>query len=447
MEYNFPHGFVLSEAALYAFVCQDVYPDVVSFAAAIPDHLKPLFLIPIQVQFQSASKHIASRLAKRRRLADGSVPTGNTDEADLFGTKTLVNDDNQPTVPSSEPGSIFQMDDADDLTKHQEYDYDQNVQVPSETTFNSDVFPEDSGFDYPYTPDAKVRKSSKNVPFVALLKLRVALKPEQLETHAPPKIRDNARACTVSLVSYDKKGRVFTFAVDCGNGAKQVQAKLSDIDQVSMSCNCPFWRWNGPEFHAKENSFMLGQPFGTAEAPNVRDPDRKFWMCKHAYAVLRRLDNFVQEVVDENWDKDEEDLLDTVDEEWDRLEGAAAVPLEEVEEEDIPIDIDWEEPEEEEAEEDAELEAEQSAEDDGSVDVDLSELDEPEREEPDYETPSGGPESEPPPVEEDYETPEDDAEELPEEDYELAEDEEPEPEEEPEEEDYETPDEEPKSKK
>ncbi len=341
MEYNFPHGFVLSESALYAFICQDVYPDVLSFASAIPDHLKPLFLIPIQVQFQSASAQIATRIAHKCGQREKCESVGNTEEADLFGYKTFVNDDAEPTIPSSEPGSIFEMNDADDLTHHQEYNYDENIQVPSDTSFMSDVFPEDSGFDYPYTSDAKVRKSSANIPFVAIFGLRVALKPEQLQNHAPPKIKENAKACVVSLVSYDKKSRIFTFAVNCGNGAKQVQTKLSSIDQVSMSCNCPFWRWNGPEFHAKGNSFMLGQPFGTAAPPDIRDPNRKYWMCKHAYAVLRRLDNFVQEVVDENWDKDEDELLDVVDDEWDRLEGASAVPLEEAEEDDIDIDIDW----------------------------------------------------------------------------------------------------------
>jgi len=444
LKYNFPHGFVLSELALYAFVCQDVYPDVISFAAAIPDHLKPLFLIPIQMEMATASSEIAHKIACSRHA--------NSPDADLFGTSTFVNDDAESTVPSSEPGSIFQVDDADDITHHQEYDYDQNIQVPTDTTFMSDVVPEDEGFDYPYNTKQRPVHSSKNVPFVAIVKLHVALKPEQLETHAPPKIRENARACTVSLVSYDDKSKVFTFAVDAGNGAKQVQAKLSEIDQVSMSCNCPFWRWNGPEFHAKENSFMLDSPFGTAETPNVRDPDRKYWLCKHAYAVLKRLDSFVQEVVDENWDKDEDELLETVESEWDRLEGAAKVPLEDAEDDDIELEIDWDGDDKldlDEAEGEAgEEQSEEGEQDDGSVDVDLSELEEPEgqgQESPpsqDYETPSGKPEeSVPPPAEEDYEAEEseEDPEESsnPEEDYEAEEEAEEEQEEEELEEDYE----------
>ncbi len=376
--YDFPHGFVLSEAALYAFICQDVYPDVLSFATAIPVQLKPLFLIPIKLEHLASGNEIAAEMEISRTASvtdveslpagstpDGSIPTGATTEADWFGTKTFVNDDNEPTIPSSEPGSIFQIDDADSVTHHQEYNYDQNNQVPGETTFNEDIDMTQYG-DYPYrTKELDVRHSS--ISPILMLKLRVAIHPEELAPRTPDKIKNNAKTCEVSLVSYDKGTRVFTFAVNCGNGAKTVQTKLSDIDQVAMSCNCNFWRWNGPEFHAEGNQFMLGQPFGSATTPDIRDPDRKYWLCKHAYAVLRRLDNFVQDVVDDNWDQDEDQLLDSVDENWDKLEGKAKIPLEEIEEEDIDLNIDWDEPEPEPVEE---------PEPEESEDVDLSELEE-----------------------------------------------------------------------
>jgi len=334
---DFPHGFVLSEAAIYAFKCQEVFPDILSFAVAIPDHLKPLFLIPIKVERVAASRiaRIASRIASIR-TADGTSPTGETEEADYFGTKTFVYDDNEPTVPSSEPGSIFEIDDADDMTHHQEYDFDENVQDPTDTSYMSDV-DMTQYWDYPY------RSKEKPVRHSSILLVRLALKPEALEPRAPEKIRSNAKSCDVKLVSYDKRSRVFTFSVNCGNGAKTVRASLSDVNQVAMSCTCPFWRWNGPEFHAKENNFLLGNPEGTAGPPNERDPDRKYWLCKHAYAVLKRLDGFVQEVTDENWGLDEKELLDVIDSEWDRLEGAAEVPLEDVESEDADVEIDWEE--------------------------------------------------------------------------------------------------------
>lgn len=430
--YDFPHGYALSESALYAFTCQDVFPDTLSFAAAIPDNLKPIFLIPIRLEIASSRSAVAHNIANHR-CADGYTPSGGTEEGDLFGTKTFTYEDNTPTVPSSESGSIFQVDDADDITKHQEYNYDQNVQEPSDTSYMSDVDVTEDGFDYPYRTNQEVRHSSVKQPNVVVFKLRVALKPEQLEIHTPKKIKDNAESCTVSLVSYDKKTKVFTFSADCGNGKKQVQAKLSDIDQIAMSCNCPFWRWNGPEYHAVQKSYMLDSPFGSATAPNERDPDRKYWLCKHTYAVLRRMDFFVQEIIDENWDKDDSELLDEVDNEWDRLEGAVEIPIEDIDEDDLDLEIDWDVNESPEGLEE------------GEVDVDLSDL-ESDHDDEDYEESA---DDEPPPeedyqVEEDLPTPEEEdyqveeepspeedyeeIEELPEEDYEEIVEEEPKPE-------------------
>ena len=387
---DFPHGFLLSDAAQYAFLCQDVFPDIISFAAAIPDHLKPLFLIPIKVEtIQVAAKRIASRIA-RRTTADGATPVGDggEDEADWFGTKTFKYQDNEPTVPSSDPGSIFETKDgeADSLTHHQEYNYDENIQVPTDTSYVEDV-DITQYWDYPYrTKEKPIRHSSWQR--VAVLELpwrrrRLALKPEELEPRTPTKIQHNAQGCKVALTSYDKKSRIFTFSVNCGHSPRTVQAALSDIDKVALSCDCPFWRYNGPEFHAKHNAYMLGQPFGTAAPPDIRDPDRKYFLCKHAYSVLKRLDDFVQEVVDENWEMDDEDLLKQVDEDWDRLEGVAEIPTDELEDEDLDIEIDWEEEPEEIEPEPAEAGApEEEQEVFPDYEVDLSEL------EPDYVPPA-----------------------------------------------------------
>jgi hypothetical protein len=369
---DLPDGFLLSESALYSYLCQDHYPDIISFAAAIPENLRSLFLIPIKLETITTASEIASRVASCCRHADGAIPTGDTEEGNLFGTKTFINDDNEPTIPSSEPGSIFNIDGADSITHHQEYNYDENIQVPTETTFMEDV-DMTQYWDYPYRTDqTQVRHSS--ICAVPVVIARFAVKPEQVIPHTPDKIKKNAKFCAVSLVSYNKKSRVYTFSVDAGNGAKTVQAALSDRDHVTLSCNCPFWRYNGPEFNAVNNGFMLGQPFGTAESPDIRDPERKYWLCKHAYAVLRRLDGFVEEIVDENWEMDDEEILDEVDKEWDRLEGVAKVPIDDFEKEDIDVtfeDETDEEPEGTPAEEGPPLD-----ELDEDYDVDVSELDE-----------------------------------------------------------------------
>lgn len=384
-ENEMPHGFILSESALYAYRDQDVFQDLISFCSAIPMHLRPLFLIPIRIQTGSTSK-IARRVASRR-FSDGTSPSGHTDEADLFGTKTFVYDDEEPTVPSSEPGSIFDINDADDMTHHQEDEenQDKNYQTPTDTSYMSDVDLTDSGFHYPYrSPEGPVRHSTI---LIISRDFRIALKPELLETHAPVKVKDRAKTCSVSLTSYDKRGRVFTFSVDCGNGAHVVRAALTDVDNVAMNCDCEFWRWNGPEYHAVQQGFMLGLPRGTASPPDVRDPDRKYWVCKHAYSVLTRLDDFVSEVVGENWELDDEELLSAIDNEWDKMTEAVNVPLEEAEEDDV--DIEWKEPEEDKSEPEPEPEPEPEIEEEFE-----------EEEEPEEEVEEEEPEPEPEPKEE-----------------------------------------------
>lgn len=379
MSQDSPQGFVLSEAAYYAFQCQDVYPDILSFAAAIPDYLKPLFLIPIKLESMVAAS-IAMRVA--------SIPSGDTPEADLFSDKTFVNYDSEPSVPSSEPGSIFEINDYEHMTHHQDNNYDENVIAPDDTGYMND-FDVTEFAKYPYRTPEKPRHSSI-IPHVVLV--RIALKPEALENHTPQKIQDNSKACAVTLVSYDKNTRVFTFDVKASSTPRRVQASLSEIDHIALSCNCPFWRYNGPEFHAKENSFMLGQPFGTATAPDVRDPDRQYWMCKHAYAVMRRLESFVQQVTEENWELDDDELLSQVDEEWDRMEGTALVPAEDLERDDEELEVNWgeETPEDEELEEQVdeepspedseESDEEESAEEQVEVPVETYDVEEPELE-------------------------------------------------------------------
>jgi len=377
-----PHGFVLSEAALYSFKDQDVFPDLLSFCSAIPEHLRPLFLIPIQVDYVDSANVVASRVASRRY---SYVSVGNSEEADWFGTKTFVYDDNEPTVPQSDPGSIFDIDGADEITHHQERDFDENIQVPTDTSYMSDF----DGVEvtrYPYRTEEKpVRHSSR------IMIIKMGMEPEELEVHTPEKIQDNAGACTVKLLSYDKKNRIYSFEVDCGqNRPHVVRSTLSDLRHIALTCDCPFWRWNGPEFHAKENSYLLGKPRGTAEPPNVRDPDRKYWLCKHAFAVTSRIDNFISQIVSENLHlASEGEILDEIHNEWDRLESAVEIPLEEIEEEE-DVDVEWEELEEEEPEEEEKPEEELI----GDVDWESAEFDIGSEEEPEEVIPESGEEPE-----------------------------------------------------
>jgi len=348
-----PSGFVLSDAAMYAFQCQEVFPDLLSFAVAIPDHLKQLFLIPVFVQPAPAepSDRIGSIASKVFRVAyQESSPTGDSDAADLFSYQSFVNYDNAPSITPGNEGSIYDDPKPDDMPVSQPGDqfcgddstprYDAKVVTPFDTSYyddgsSTDLF--DEG--YPYRSEQQVRHSFSKSKTVRPMKVRLALKPEVLQEHAPGKIKERADSCVVRFISYMKPTRMYTFSVHCGNVPHMVRAVLSEIDEITMTCDCPFWRWGGPEYHAKTQQFLLGKPRGTAEPPDVRDPDRKFWLCKHAYSVLRRLEHHVQQVVDEHWDMDDDDLLRTIDDEWDRLSEEAETPLEEIESEDLKMQV------------------------------------------------------------------------------------------------------------
>ena len=144
-----PQGFILSDAALYAFQDQEVFSDLISFCSAIPYHLRPLFLIPIKLQPITASLRQAAVRVAAVRVADGAIPSGGTEEGGWFGTRTFVYDEDvEPTIPSSEPGSIFKQVQPDEMTRHQnlEEDQDQNWQDPTDTSYMSDVDVTDSGF-------------------------------------------------------------------------------------------------------------------------------------------------------------------------------------------------------------------------------------------------------------------------------------------------------------
>ena len=325
-------GFILSEAAEYAFKCQDVYPDIVSFAAAIPIHLKGIFLIPIRAEVTVAS---TSRLLAHKIAYETSLD-GNTPEGDLFSYQTFKYNDNEPNIPSSEPGSIFEINGPDGQTHHQEYFYDENIQSPTDTSYMSDV-DITQYVKYPYRTDEKVKTSSQH-KFALITKY--SLTDKYLLTKTPDKIKDNADSCKVKLLAYDSPTRTYTFSVTGNTKARTVMVAMVDAENVAASCDCEFWRWNGPEHHAVRNDYALGIPYGNAENPKVRDPEKQYWLCKHAYAVLKRFDEYVDEIYEQLVPSSDEELLEALDENWDKLEEVVDVPLDEIEEDDV--EMSWE---------------------------------------------------------------------------------------------------------
>ena len=62
--------------------------------------------------------------------------------------------------------------------------------------------------------------------------------------------------------------------------------KLQHAD-VQVLCDCPYFKWGGPEYNAKRGNYLYQKTAdGTASEPNIRDPERVNLVCKHIIAVF-----------------------------------------------------------------------------------------------------------------------------------------------------------------
>lgn len=124
--------------------------------------------------------------------------------------------------------------------------------------------------------------------------VKVAVRLGEILEGLNPKTVDRARKCNVTVKRVDVPNLRWIFAVDCGNGPKAIRLKaerkgnivaMSKLE-LEVTCSCPGWQWLGPEYHAKQKSYIDGKPRGTASTPNIRDPKRINRVCKHVAAVM-----------------------------------------------------------------------------------------------------------------------------------------------------------------
>jgi hypothetical protein len=165
---------------------------------------------------------------------------------------------------------------------------------------------------YPYRDDrpnhhnASLQQSAEFVAGLFLLKTagevvvsptpmaRTAATLEEMTSGLDPKIQDSATSCSVAMKRADIPNLRWLFAVNCGNGAKVVRIKATRTGNIvkfsrlnlMVTCSCPAWQWQGPEYHAKKDQYIDGKPRGTASTPDIMDPQRIHRLCKHVTAVL-----------------------------------------------------------------------------------------------------------------------------------------------------------------
>ena len=109
-----------------------------------------------------------------------------------------------------------------------------------------------------------------------------------------PAVQARSEPVKVKLVRVDRKNGIWLFNAQ-GTSLYRVRVKMPDQSgpiedmDVEMSCNCPFFRWQGPEHWGQQEDYLYGKPVGTASFPIIRDPDHAHGACKHALAVAKML--------------------------------------------------------------------------------------------------------------------------------------------------------------
>jgi hypothetical protein len=126
---------------------------------------------------------------------------------------------------------------------------------------------------------------------------RVAATVAQVLAATDPKVLSKGRSYLSKLRVRRAKPETgfWAFAVP-GSKGKSYTVKLKAVvpppfkfvekGQVQVSCDCDFFRWQGPEHWAKVEKYLYGKPAGTASRPVVKDPDARNRVCKHVAGVL-----------------------------------------------------------------------------------------------------------------------------------------------------------------
>lgn len=125
---------------------------------------------------------------------------------------------------------------------------------------------------------------------------RVATTVGEILSRCDKKIKQRSKEYAPTLARIDTKNWIWHWNV--GDYTVRVQAfkrgNATNFPKLNLkvSCSCPFWRWWGPAHWATRDDYQKGAPPGTAEYPEIRDPARWRPVCKHAYAVLQKSQDF-----------------------------------------------------------------------------------------------------------------------------------------------------------
>jgi hypothetical protein len=135
---------------------------------------------------------------------------------------------------------------------------------------------------------------------------KTAMSLGELVMHTNKKSVKYQKGCVATLKkSMPKLGR-WVFTVKCNEnwskGPYDVRFKLIEGKgkktigvlgrEILMSCPCKAWKFNGADFNANSKDYLERQ-YSNGQAPEIRDPKRKYLICKHVATCVPILKKFI----------------------------------------------------------------------------------------------------------------------------------------------------------
>ena len=148
---------------------------------------------------------------------------------------------------------------------------------------SSKVIPNDKGF---VNKDPEFRNAGMT---------RTAAKIADILKSTSPEIRDRAKGLSVRLTKTTKKDTLWHFQAGDREVAIEITPRFFGLVKdpksvdIKVSCSCPFWTYQGPEYWAKQGGYLYGNPRGTASRPSIRDPKAHNKVCKHVVAAFEEV--------------------------------------------------------------------------------------------------------------------------------------------------------------
>ena len=73
----------------------------------------------------------------------------------------------------------------------------------------------------------------------------------------------------------------------------KVTTKSIASKNILVSCNCKFWKFNGPDYNAFNQDYSE-QVFSDLSEPIHKDPTKQFLICKHVFSALKQFKKDLQ---------------------------------------------------------------------------------------------------------------------------------------------------------